>query len=100
MSLNKEKGKIGEEIAIKYLKEKGYEIVCQNFTCRQGEIDIIVKDRGELVFIEVKTRMSTKYGEAREAVHEEKLKHILGTTSYYLYKTNQENAYITSSPPF
>ncbi|MCI8620931.1 MAG: YraN family protein [Clostridia bacterium] len=94
MSLNKEEGKLGERVAVEYLKEKGYEIICQNFACRQGEIDIVAKDRKELVFIEVKTRKGMKYGEAREAVHNKKLKHILGTASYYLYKTNQESAYI------
>ena len=46
-------GKTGEDIATQYLIQKGYKIVERNFYCRQGEIDIIAKDKNELVFIEV-----------------------------------------------
>ena len=69
-------GNAGEREATKYLSNLGYEILCNNFRCIQGEIDIIAKDQKELVFIEVKTRRSTRYGEAREAVDEKKQKHI------------------------
>lgn len=53
-----ETGKIGEEIAVAYLKQNGYQIIERNFECRQGEIDIIAKDKNDLVFVEVKTRSS------------------------------------------
>ena len=56
MYLRHEIGKLGEDLAIKYLKEKGYEIIERNFRCKQGEIDIIAKAKEEYVFIEVKTR--------------------------------------------
>ncbi len=45
-------GKEGEEEATKYLERQGYQIVQRNFSCRQGEIDIIAKDKKEYVFIE------------------------------------------------
>ena len=64
-------GKIGEDVAIHYLNKEGYMIICRNFRCLQGEIDIIAKDENYLVFVEVKTRTSTKYGEAKEAVRRE-----------------------------
>ena len=48
-------GKIGEKIAQEYLIKNDYEILVKNFRCKQGEIDIIAKDKNELVFIEVKT---------------------------------------------
>ena len=59
---SQEIGKTGEEIAKKYLLENNYKIVAKNFRCKFGEIDIIAYDKEELVFIEVKTRTSNKYG--------------------------------------
>ena len=87
-------GNAGEREATKYLSNLGYEILCNNFRCIQGEIDIIAKDQKELVFIEVKTRRSTRYGEAREAVDEKKQKHIKNAIRYYLYKNNLENEFV------
>ncbi len=72
----------------------GYKIICNNFRCMQGEIDIIAKDEKYFVFIEVKTRTNQKYGEPRDAVDENKRKHIINTIKYYLYKNDLENAYI------
>ena len=61
-------GKSGEDAAVYYLTNLGYLIICRNFKCMQGEIDIIAKDGKNLVFVEVKTRTNTKYGEPKEAV--------------------------------
>ena len=68
MYYKQETGRSGEEIASKYLERQGYEILDRNFNCNQGEIDIIAKDKNEIVFIEVKTRTDISYGEASEAV--------------------------------
>ena len=84
-------GKFGEIEAEKYLKEQGYKIICKNFKCMQGEIDIIAKDKNEVIFVEVKTRTGINYGEAKEAVDKKKQKHILKTIEYYLYKNKLEN---------
>jgi len=83
-------GKVGEIEAAIYLKEKGYTIICMNFKCMKGEIDIIAEKDGTVIFVEVKTRTSKKYGEAREAVNKEKQKHIYETARYFLYKTKME----------
>lgn len=91
MNTKQLEGKIGEIEATKYLENLEYEILCNNFRCMQGEIDIIAKDGREIVFIEVKTRTSTKFGEAREAVDKNKQKHILNAAKYYLYKNNMQN---------
>lgn len=77
-----------------YLEKLGYKIICNNFRCIQGEIDIIAKDKEELVFVEVKTRTSKKYGEAREAVNRNKQKHIYNSAKYYLYKNNMETVFV------
>lgn len=89
-----EVGKEGEEEAAKYLEKQGYKIIQRNFECRQGEIDIIAKDKDEYVFIEVKTRQNNHYGMPCEAVTEIKQKHIWDATKYYIYIHKLENQYI------
>lgn len=89
-----ELGREGEETATKYLEKQGYQIIQRNFSCKQGEIDIIAKDKNEYVFIEVKTRQNTHYGMPCEAVHSRKQKHIWYTTKYYLYLHKLESQYI------
>ncbi len=78
-------GKEGENEATRYLESQGYKIIQRNFECRQGEIDIIAKDKDEYVFIEVKTRQNFHYGVPCEAVNAPKQKHIWKATQYYLY---------------
>lgn len=72
----------------------GYRIICNNFRCVQGEIDIIAQDGNEIVFVEVKTRSNIKYGEAKEAVDVNKQKHIYNSAKYYLYKNNMEKVFV------
>ena len=90
MNKNQIEGKFGEDEAVLYLEDLGYEIIVKNFRCMQGEIDIIAKDEEELVFVEVKTRTSKKYGEAKEAVGKKKQEHIKKAALYFLYKNNIE----------
>ncbi len=61
-------GKQGEGLAEKYLKRQGYKIIEANYRCSLGELDIIANDRGVLVFVEVKTRVSATQGLPQEAV--------------------------------
>ena len=87
-------GRNGEKAAFKYLEKQGYIILEKNFSCRQGEIDIIALDNDYIVFFEIKSRTNIEYGLPAESVTERKLKHILKTASYYLYKHHLENANI------
>ena len=89
-----ELGKIGESLATLFLESLEYKIIERNFRCKQGEIDIIAKDKNEFVFIEVKTRSSFKFGLPSEAVNSIKQKHIYNSTKYYLYLHHLENQYI------
>ena len=79
-------GKKGEAIACAYLKKKGYKIVEQNYKNKIGEIDIICKDGEELVFVEVKTRSTYRFGLPREAVNEWKQNKIHNVAMVYLMK--------------
>ena len=86
-----ETGKIGENIAVRYLEKIGYKILERNFECKQGEIDIVALDKNEIIFIEVKTRASALYGLPKEAVNQIKKKHIYKSAEYYVYTHNLEN---------
>lgn len=94
MNQKQELGKFGEEIATNYLKQNGYEIIQRNFKAKQGEIDIIARQKEEIIFVEVKTRKSLAYGLPIEAVNEIKQKHIYRTAQYYLYLYHLEKEFI------
>jgi len=87
MDYNKELGKRGEEIAAKYLRQNGYQIIQTNFRARYGELDVVAKTReGTLVFVEVKTRVGDQYGEPIESVTPWKLREVVKTAEFYLLK--------------
>ncbi len=78
-------GKIGEQLALKFLKDKDYAILETNFRKRSGEIDIIARaPGGELVFCEVKTRHDSDFGYPEEAVDSRKIRKILLTAQMWL----------------
>lgn len=87
-------GKYGEEVAKRYLSQKDYKIIQCNFSCRQGEIDIIATDGKELVFIEVKTRTNLTYGYPVEAVNCVKQTHMYKVARYYLHLNKLENCFV------
>lgn len=88
---NKEKGEIGEKIASKYLLSKGAEILENNYRIKSGEVDIIAKLDNELIFVEVKSRSSIRYGYPSESVNYNKIKKITNTAKYYILKNNLYN---------
>lgn len=61
-------GKYGENCAAEYLRDRGYEILERNWRCQLGEIDLVARDRGKLVFVEVKTRNGSGFGHPFEAI--------------------------------
>jgi len=69
-------GDKGEKTSAKYLTNKGYNIIARNYRTRYGEIDIIAKYKGILVFVEVKLRTNTKYGRGIEAITSHKIQKI------------------------
>ena len=74
-----------EEKAAEYLVRQGMKILCRNFRCRQGEIDVIGLQGEYLVFVEVKFRASAAGGFPEESVGWQKQKRICRTALYYLY---------------
>lgn len=69
-----------------YLQTQGYEILARNFYTKHGEIDLITKKDGYLIFIEVKYRADERFGAPEEAVDFRKQKRIIGAAQYYMYK--------------
>lgn len=84
MEFNKITGNIGEKLACKYLSEQKINIIKTNFRNKIGEIDIIAKEGETLLFIEVKTRGSAKFGLPREAINYKKINKIKNTAISYL----------------
>lgn len=62
-------GFFGEELAARYLQSKGYEILENNFSGGGGEIDIVARKNGILIFVEVKTRTKAYFGEGNESIN-------------------------------
>ena len=90
---NQKFGEKSESIAAGYLEKKmGYKILEKNFRTKIGEIDIIAKDGGTLVFVEVKARRSLFYGNPKYAVTSRKQKKISMAALYYLKTKKLSNA--------
>ncbi len=80
--------KIGESLAVEHLKARGCKILAQNYRAGRGEIDIIVKDGQFIVFVEVKTRRSLKFGVPQASVTKQKQKQISKIALAYLQSKN------------
>lgn len=76
-----------EAAAREYIKMCGYKILCCNYQCSIGEIDIIAQEQKTMVFIEVKFRSSGRYGTAIEAVNNRKQQKIRQVAAYFLITT-------------
>ena len=85
-------GTIGEELAFHYLAAHGYKVLLRNYECVIGEIDLIAKHEGVLVFVEVKTRSSCEMGSPAESVTQAKRHQIVKTASYYLKRYGIKDA--------
>ena len=81
---NKEIGKIGENIAMAFLEQKGYRILGLNVRTPLGEIDIVAKEKEMMVFIEVKTRASSSLGPPYLNVTRTKQMHLIRNAFCYL----------------
>lgn len=85
MAQHNETGKQGEIEAVRYLREKGYEIVAQNYRHQHAEIDVIAKKGRLLLFAEVKTRTNLSYGHPEEFVSYAKARLIMKAAEHYIF---------------
>ena len=84
----RKKGFIGEDVAVNFLQQNGYTILEKNFYFNHGEIDIVAKEGNVLVFVEVKSRRSIRFGTPEESVTPKKQELIRRTAEGYVSSKN------------
>jgi putative endonuclease len=84
----KQLGDLGEKESLKLLENKGYKLLEKNFRCNLGEVDLIMKKDEELVFVEVRSRTGTAFGEPYETVNITKQNKLYRLAEYYLNYKN------------
>jgi putative endonuclease len=77
-------GRWGEDHAALHLQGLGYEVVARNWRSEYGELDLVTRQEGAWVFVEVKARRSDKFGTAEEAITPAKKRHLLEAAQAYL----------------
>jgi putative endonuclease len=84
-------GKDGERSALSFLEHRGYTILDRNYTFNHGEIDIVARDKDELVFVEVKMRRNPQFGSPEESVTPAKQELLRRTAEGYVLEKGLEN---------
>src|ERR1700687_3289654 len=77
-------GQAGEQMAAAHLARLGYEIVERNYRCPAGEIDLVARQAGRWVFVEVRTRRGGRFGTPEESVTPRKRAHLIASAQHYL----------------
>jgi len=85
-------GRKAEQQAEKYLQQQGLKTITKNFYCASGEIDLIMKNENELVFVEVRSRKNKDFGSAAETVDKRKQKKIIASAKVFLHKNSWSSA--------
>jgi len=84
------RGVQAEQQALIFLQKQGLLLICQNFYCRFGEIDLIMSDQGTLVFIEVRYRKNQDFGGATASITPQKQRKLIKTAKHYLSQLDDE----------
>jgi putative endonuclease len=84
-------GLAAEQLAVTYLTNHGLKIVAQNYHCRFGEIDLIMKDGKTLVFVEVRLRSNPKFGSAAASITLQKQQKLILTAQHYLQEHSRQH---------
>ncbi len=82
------RGSTGENLARYFLEGKGYHILHCNWKTRKGELDLVCEKKGQLIFVEVKTRSSQEKGEPGEAIDHKKRRRLINAAKAYLSRHN------------
>ena len=91
--MTKEIGDQAEQRGKKYLLQQGLTFITENFTTKLGEIDLIMRDKYNIIFVEVKYRSTNRFGEAAEFVTPSKQKKIIFAAQEFMQKKNWMNRY-------
>lgn len=90
---NLKTGQLGENIARKYLEKKGYKILEQNYRTKYAEIDLIARQKNEIIFIEVRTKRGELFGTPEESLNKRKLKKLWWNAQGYAHKVHWQGPY-------
>ena len=88
MAEHNELGKLGEELAVEFLRKEGYEILETNWTFQKAEIDIIAQKENILAVVEVKTRSSLEFGLPQDFVKPKKIQLLVKAINEYVVSKN------------
>jgi len=89
VSASQRQGGLAEERAARYLAGQGLRLLAANLRCKAGEIDLLMQDNGVLVFVEVRSRSSTRFGGALASIGPLKRERLIRTARYFLHTTWQ-----------
>lgn len=84
---------LGESKAASYLKKHGIKILCRNYSCKLGEIDIVAYDKGVTAFVEVKQRKTDAFGRPMDFVTKQKQERIKRAAKSYVQKYKPDGIY-------
>ena len=87
---NLEKGKRGEQLALDFLISRGYQILKRNYRYNNAEVDIILKKREYIIFVEVKYRTSAAFGFPEEFLHTGQMNRIKAAAENFLFEMQSE----------
>ncbi|MBP6759554.1 MAG: YraN family protein [Flavobacterium sp.] len=90
MAEHNELGKLGEELAVEFLRKEGYEILETNWTFQKAEIDIIAQKENTLAIVEVKTRSSLEFGLPQDFVKPKKIQLLVKAVNEYVVSKNMD----------
>jgi len=84
-------GKLGETVAVQQLEARGFQILERNWRVLEGEVDIVAEEGGTVVFVEVKTRRSRKFGFPEEAITRKKRARLIKAALAYLEENHLQD---------
>ncbi|MCG2610251.1 YraN family protein [Flavobacterium sp. SM15] len=84
MAKHNDLGKLGEDLAVNYLRDQGYDILERNWVFQKAEIDIIAQKNEALIIVEVKTRSNLEFGNPQDFVNPKKIKLLVKAVNEYV----------------
>lgn len=85
-----QRGQAAENLAAEFLQRQGLKLVARNYRCRVGEIDLVMEDRGALVFVEVRLRKSDSFGGAGASITTHKQNKLIRAAQHYLQQQTRQ----------
>ena len=86
LSQKQDQGRQWEQVALAHLRRHGLTLVEANFTCKGGEIDLVMRDGASLVFVEVRQRARRAHGGAAASITQAKIRRLARAAQYYLLR--------------